>query len=180
MNGNYDYFVRLDEAGQLPSKVNEQLVKALDRLHPSHPARIFVERAAALNSELGDEKLKALEDWGKADAALDSAPLSPHRDTPPAPRPPVQTVDVGSLAADQGAFVGLLNPVLMSGPNWGYYAKKNLGAQSGHIFDRPFVIGDPNTGSIFDAGTLAILEGMADPIVRDAQGNQVADLSQWG
>lgn len=171
MNGNQQFFERLDQAGQLPSKVNDELVLALNALHPSHPARIYVERAAKLNSELGDEKLKALEDWGKADGQAQK------RD---AGVPGGEVVDVGSLSADQGAFDGQLNPTLMSGPNWGYYAKQNLGAHSGHIFDRQFRIGDPNTGSTFDAGTLANLQNVADPIVRDAQGNMVDDLRRWG
>lgn len=173
MNGNQEYFERLSEAGERTSKVNDQLVGALDRLHPSHPARIFVERAAKLNSELGDEKLKALEDWGKADPTV----AAPSRDVT---IPPGEVVDVGSLAADHGAFDGDVNPTLLSLWNWGYYAKQNLGAQSGHIFDRPFTIGNAETGVTYDAGRLANAQNYADPIVRDAQGNQVADLSQWG
>lgn len=172
MNGNNEFFALLDAAGQMPSKVNDQLVKAINVLHPSHPALAYVLRAAQVNSELGDQKLKALETWGKAGDVPAAAPTG---------LPPGQVVaDVGGLPADQGAFDGQLNPTLMTGPNWGYYARQNLGAQSGHIFDRPFVIGDANTGSTFDAGTLAAFQNSADPIVRDAQGNQVADLSQWG
>lgn len=186
MNGTDNFFAILDKAGSSPegspSTTDGLLFQALERLHYSDPARTFVQKAAESNSAVG-RRLARLTAWGQAEGDIPVDPPDSGINQPPAPglRAGEVVVDVGSqLSADQGAFDGTLNPVLMSRPNWGYYAKHNLGAKSGHIFDRPFTIGDPNTGETFDDGTLAALQNFADPIVRDAQGNQATDLSQFG
>ena len=175
MNGTENFFAILDKAGSSPdgspSTTNDLLVQALDRLHYSDPARIFVERAAKSNSAVG-KRLARLEAWGKADGDIEvDEPQAPAQQQP-ALRPGTMVADAG--ASDQGMYTGALDPALMSDANKRYFAD-NLGRFSnkyGQVFSR-----DPNPFITSIPGNLA--NGERDPIVRDAQGTMVADLSAW-
>jgi hypothetical protein len=165
------------DAGPLPTAMDEQLAGedyeyGRGQFGQAHAhARLAHAKVAAMGAALA-----ALEAWGRSLGFYPAAPATPATGLPPG----MVVADVGTLPADQGAFDGNVNPALMSGPNWGYYAKANLGKSSGHIFDRPFVIGDPVAGTTFDEGTLAAFQNVADPLVRDAAGTVVFDLSKVG
>lgn len=169
MNGNDQFFRLLDEAGgQGVSKVNDLLVKALDRMHPSDPARIYVQRAAEMNSELGDKKLKALETWGKGDGDIKDESQKPAQ-----MRPGTTVADAGTQGEDIGR--GNVEPSSFSLGNWSFYQQRNLGKRWADIFAGPLSGVNSAIGAL--PGNLAT--ATQDPIVRDSNGAVIADLRKW-
>jgi hypothetical protein len=173
----HTFFERLDTAGQLPTIIDRELAAATVALASGNlrEAQKHVTTAHTATGELG-EALAAVEAWGKAvpaEADLDALPSTP----PPAAPPGMRVADVAEVvrSGDVGPYDGPVNPTTLTLANWGYYAAHNLGAQSGHIFDRPFVIGDPFTGRTYTEGELANAERDADPQIPGG-----VSLAQWG
>jgi hypothetical protein len=178
----HTFFERLDTAGQKPTVIDRELAAATVALASGNlrEAQKHVTAAHAATGELG-EALAAVEAWGKAvpaEADLDPLPSTPSEPPPPPAAPPgMRVADVAEAAgsSDAGPYDGPVNPTTLTLANWGYYAAHNLGAQSGHIFDRPFVIGDPFTGRTYTEGDLANAERDADPQIPGG-----VSLAQWG
>lgn len=164
-----EYFTKLDAAGQIPTATNNLLYQALQLLEPNHPARTLVQQAAEANSGIG-KRLEDLESFGRKAFPEPTAPA-----TSSGLRPGEMVVDAGGAGEATGH--GTVPFSAMSDANWSYYQQKNLGPHWADIFlggnehDLGVAIG-ARPGNLTTAGE--------DPIVRDAQGNQIADLSTFG
>lgn len=176
------FFQLLNTAGQLPSRINAENAEAINAFGQGdyESARRHVVTAEQFNEQLG-AALSGLERWGfaqpgaKAPSNVANAPGVQGQGLPPGK----VVVNVGSETPEyEGTYSGPIDPHLLTQQNYTYIAihLADFSNKWGQVFaSKPsWSVG----GHTFAQGELAQRKD-EDPIVRDAAGNQIADLTTY-
>jgi hypothetical protein len=160
MNDLHELDVRINAAGESATAMNQAVVDAVKRGVDLEVFRPFIVPLAEHGL-----RLAAIQAWSEAAKAAQRAPTL---------APGLVVGDVNG--ADEPVGHGGVDPRLCTPGNWSYYQQHRLGPRWAEIFSGS--LSDMNAAIGARPGDLTTAQ--QDPLVRDAGGNVVVDLSTFG